>query len=335
MELIVNEIKGKKVLVTGGAGYIGSHACKTLSKAGYLPIAYDNLIYGHRDLVKWGPFEEGDITDSIRLNSVMDKYHPEAVLHFAGYAYVGESVLIPNKYYRNNIVGSLTLLESMLKHRIHRIVFSSTCSTYGSPLSIPISEDHIQNPVNPYGQSKLTIEKMLQDFDTAYDMKSIALRYFNAAGADPDAETGEDHSPETHLIPLVLDAALGIRPHITIHGSNYATPDGTCIRDYIHVTDLAEAHVLALKRLEAGSESCAYNLGNGIGYSVKEIIDVAGQITGRTIPTQTGPRRPGDPDRLISEPRKAINELGWKPQHGDIKVIIDHAWKWHTSRKRK
>ena len=325
----------KRILVTGGAGYIGSHACKALSRAGYLPIAFDNLIYGHRDFVKWGPFEEGDITDSKQLEGVMEKYQPEAVLHFAGFAYVGESVLMPDKYYRNNVVGSLTLLESMIRHRIHRIVFSSTCSTYGDPLSLPIAEDHIQNPVNPYGQNKLTVEKMLRDFDAAYGIKSISLRYFNAAGADPEGETGEDHTPETHLIPLVLDAALGVRPQITIHGSDYATPDGTCTRDYIHVTDLAEAHVLALKKLETDSASGAYNLGNGIGHSVKEVIDVAGQITGKKIPTEIGPRRPGDPDRLISEPRKAMNELGWKPQHGDIKAILDHAWKWHTGRTRK
>jgi UDP-glucose-4-epimerase GalE len=335
LEFIGNKINGKKVLVTGGAGYIGSHACKALSKAGYLPIAFDNLIYGHRDSVKWGPFEEGDITDSKRLDCLIEKYQPEAVLHFAGFAYVGESMLMPEKYFRNNVVGSLTLLESMIKHRIRKIVFSSTCSTYGDPLSLPISEEHIQNPVNPYGQTKLIIEKMLNDFDVAHGIKSISLRYFNAAGADPDGEIGEDHTPETHLVPLVLDAALGIRPQITIHGSDYATPDGTCIRDYIHVTDLAWAHVLALKKLEACSESAAYNLGNGIGYSVKEVIDVVGQITGKKIPSQIGPRRPGDPDRLISEPRKAMNELGWKPQHGDIKVIIDHAWKWHMARTRK
>lgn len=204
-----------QILVTGGAGYIGSHACKALSEAGYLPIAFDNLAYGHRDFVKWGPFEEGDITDSKRLDGVMEKYQPDAVLHFAGFAYVGESVQKPDKYYRNNVVGSLTLLESMIKHRIHKIVFSSTCSTYGDPQSLPISEDHIQTPVNPYGQSKLIVEKMLRDFDTAYGLKSISLRYFNAAGADPEGETGEDHTPETHLIPLVLDAALGIRSPIT------------------------------------------------------------------------------------------------------------------------
>jgi UDP-arabinose 4-epimerase len=325
----------RRVLVTGGAGYIGSHACKALNEAGYLPITFDNLIYGHRDFVKWGPFEEGDICDSTRLGGVMEKYQPEAVFHFAGFAYVGESVLMPDKYYRNNVVGSLTLLESMIKYRINKLVFSSTCSTYGVPLSLPISEKHIQNPVNPYGQSKLTIEKMLRDFDTAYGIKSISLRYFNAAGADPQGETGEDHTPETHLIPLVLDAALGIRPRIIIYGCDYATPDGTCIRDYIHVTDLASAHVLALKKLESDFESSTYNLGNGIGYSVKEVIDVAGQITGKKIPTKIGPRRPGDPERLISESRKVIDELGWKPQHGDIKVILEHAWRWHTSRMRK
>ncbi len=323
------------VLVTGGAGYIGSHTCKALSKAGYLPVAYDNLIYGHRDFVKWGPFEEGDITDSKRLAEVMKKYKPDAVLHFAAFAYVGESIERPDKYYRNNVVGSLTLLEAMKSQGLHKIVFSSSCATYGNPLSLPLAENHIQNPLNPYGQSKLIVEQMLKDFDRAYGIKSIALRYFNAAGADPDCELGEDHCPETHLIPLIIYTALRIRPKITVFGNDYPTPDGTCIRDYIHVTDLAEAHVLALKKLEADPESGAYNLGNGLGYSVKEIIETTEHVIGGKIPTEIGPRRPGDPDRLVSEPRKAIKELGWKPQYGDIKTILHHAWKWHTGRIKK
>jgi len=334
LESVTNTITGKNVLVTGGAGYIGSHACKALRQAGYLPIAFDNLSYGHSDLVQWGPFEEGDINDSKRLDVVMEKYQPAAVLHFAGFTYVGESVIMPEKYYRNNVVGSLTLLEAMTRHRISKMVFSSTCATYGVPLSVPLSEEHTQNPVNPYGQSKLTIEKMLRDFDIAYGIKNISLRYFNAAGADPEGATGEDHTPETHLIPLILDAALGIRPQITIYGSDYATPDGTCIRDYIHVADLAEAHLLALNKLESDSISAAYNLGTGTGCSVQEVIDAAREITGKKIAIETGPRRPGDPDRLVSESRKAMEELGWKPQYGDIKTILRHAWKWHLKRTK-
>jgi UDP-arabinose 4-epimerase len=335
--LISNEphaIPAKTILVTGGAGYIGSHTCKALSMAGYLPIAYDNLVYGHRDFVKWGPFEQGDIADQDRLQEVIRKYGPEAVVHFAAFAYVGESVEEPAKYYRNNVAGSLTLLEAMRSQGLRKIVFSSSCATYGIPLSLPISENHIQHPVNPYGWSKLVVEQMLKDFDRAYGIRSIALRYFNAAGADPDNEIGEDHSPETHIIPLVLDAALDIRPRVTIFGDDYPTPDGTCIRDYIHVTDLAEAHVLALKKLEAGSASSAFNLGTGLGYSVKEVIAAAEHVTGKRIPTMIGPRRPGDPERLVSDPGSAMRELGWQPRYGDITTILRHAWNWHADRTR-
>lgn len=322
----------KMVLVTGGAGYIGSHACKALSRAGYLPVAYDNLIYGHRDFVKWGPFEKGDITNAKRLAEVMEKYKPEAVMHFAAFAYVGESVEKPDKYYRNNVAGTLTLLETMKSNGVHKIVFSSSCATYGNPLTLPIKENHIQSPLNPYGWSKLIVEQMLKDFDRAYGIKNIALRYFNAAGADPDSEIGEDHSPETHLIPLIIDAALGIRPHIMVYGNDYPTPDGTCIRDYIHVADLAEAHVLAMKKLETNHETCAYNLGNGLGHSVKEIIAATELVIGNKIPILIGARRFGDPDRLVSDSSKAEKELGWKPQHVDIMTIIDHAWKWRAGR---
>jgi UDP-arabinose 4-epimerase len=326
--------KQRTVLVTGGAGYIGSHACKALSKSGYFPVAFDNLIYGHRDFVKWGPFEKGDITDAGRLKEVMAQYQPEAVLHFAAFAYVGESVERPDKYYRNNVVGSLTLLETMKSMGIYKIVFSSSCATYGNPISLPITEDHVQNPLNPYGHTKLIVENMLKDFDRAYGIKSIALRYFNAAGADPDQEIGEDHTPETHLIPLIIYTALGIRPVLVVNGNDYPTPDGTCIRDYIHVTDLAEAHVLALKKLDAEPASQAFNLGNGSGYSVKEVIEAAERVMGEKVPLRFGPRRLGDPDRLISEPGRAIQELGWKPQHGDIKTILHHAWKWHVDRTK-
>lgn len=322
----------KTVLVTGGAGYIGSHTCKALKKAGYVPVTYDNLIYGHRDLVKWGKFEEGDILDKERLDAVFQKYRPDAVIHFAAFAYIGESVENPSKYYWNNIVGSLTLLEAMRRYGTAKIVFSSTCATYGYPKSLSISEEHPQNPINPYGQTKLTVERILHDFDTAYGIKNISLRYFNAAGADPEAETGENHYPETHLIPLVLNAASGISEHVTVFGNDYNTPDGTCIRDYIHVSDLANAHVLALKALEDGGDSDCFNLGNGSGYSVMEIIKTTESITKTKIPFNIGQRRTGDPDRLVSDSLKAYEKFGWTPQFGDIGIIIKHAWQWHIKR---
>jgi len=319
------------VLVTGGAGYIGSHACKALARAGYTPVAYDNLVYGHPWAVRWGPLEEGDIADRKRLDAVLEQYRPSAVMHFAAYAYVGESVTDPGKYYRNNVAGTLTLLEAMRDHGVSRLIFSSTCATYGVPLEIPITEAHPQAPINPYGATKWMIERMLADFDTAHGLRSIALRYFNAAGADPDAETGEAHDPETHLIPLVLDAALGRRPEVTVFGDDYDTPDGTCIRDYIHVTDLADAHVLALRALEAGAPSTAYNLGNGQGFSVREVIDRARQVTGRNIPVVIGPRRPGDPPRLVGDATRAMQDLGWQPRYADLDRILETAWAWHQA----
>jgi len=319
----------KTVLVTGGAGYIGSHACKALAAAGYRPVSYDNLVYGHRWAVRWGPLEVGDIGDRARLEEVIAQYRPAAVMHFAGYAYVGESVQDPGKYYRNNAAGTLTLLEAMRDGGIGRLIFSSTCSTYGVPEQIPITEDHPQRPINPYGASKLMIERMLQDFGAAHGLRSVALRYFNAAGADPDGETGESHDPETHLIPLVLDAAAGRRPAITVFGEDYDTPDGTCIRDYIHVTDLADAHVLALQALERGASSTAYNLGNGTGFSVREVIERAERVTGRSIPVEIGPRRDGDPPRLIGDARRIRHELGWTPRYADLDAILATAWRWH------
>ena len=323
-----NDIKNP-VLVTGGAGYIGAHACKALARAGYTPITYDNMVYGHRSAVKWGPLEEGDITDSVRLEAVMRKYNPKAVMHFAAYAYVGESVEKPSKYYHNNVAGTLTLLDSMRSCSIDKIIFSSTCATYGMPEQIPIPEDHLQNPINPYGRSKLMIEWILKDFAAAYDIRYVCLRYFNAAGADPDAEIGESHDPETHLIPLVLDVASGKRAQIEIFGTDYDTPDGTCIRDYIHVTDLANAHVLALEYLISGGDSDVFNLGNGSGFSVREVIAAALKITDCDIPYQESDRRPGDPPVLIGSSEKIRKNLGWSPAYYDLDAIIETAWRWH------
>jgi UDP-glucose-4-epimerase GalE len=317
------------ILVTGGAGYIGAHACQALAEAGYTPVTYDNLVYGHPEAVKWGPLEEGDISDQHRLEAVLRKYNPTAVMHFAAFAYVGESVDDPAKYYRNNTAGTLSLLESMRNCNIDKIIFSSTCATYGMPDQIPITEDHPQNPINPYGRSKLMIEWILQDFATAYELEFISLRYFNAAGADPDAEIGEDHNPETHLIPLVLDTALGKRNRLEIYGTDYDTPDGTCIRDYIHVSDLADAHLLALEYLNDGGPSDIFNLGNGNGFSVREVIATARQITGRNIPCLESDRRPGDPSVLIGSSDKIRITLGWSPVFNSLDAIIETAWRWH------
>jgi len=319
----------KSVLVTGGAGYIGAHACQTLAGAGYTPITYDNLVYGHPQSVKWGPLVEGDIGDHRRLETVLKRYKPIAVMHFAAYAYVGESVANPAKYYRNNVAGTLTLLESMRNCGIHNIIFSSTCATYGMPEQIPIGEDHPQNPINPYGRSKLIIEWILQDFATAYDFRFVSLRYFNAAGADPNADIGEDHNPETHLIPLILDVALDRRNELKIFGTDYDTPDGTCIRDYIHVCDLADAHLLALEYLRDGGQSNVFNLGNGNGFSVKEVLAAASEITGHKISCIESERRPGDPPVLIGSSDKIRKTLGWDPRHDTLEKIIETAWGWH------
>ena len=317
------------ILVTGGAGYIGSHACKALAKAGYLPVTYDNLVYGHRWAVKWGPLEEGDIADRLRLESVVKKYRPFAVMHFAAYAYVGESVEDPSKYYHNNVLGTMTLLEAMRSCAIDKIIFSSTCATYGVPERIPIPEEHPQNPINPYGRTKLMIEWILEDFAPSYDLKYVSLRYFNAAGADPDAEIGEEHNPETHLIPLVLDTALGKRDHIKIYGADYDTPDGTCIRDYIHVTDLADAHLLALEYLLNGGKNESFNIGNGNGFSVREVISTAMKVTGCDIPYMKSERREGDPPILISSSDKIQIKMGWKPVFYSLDSIVETAWRWH------
>lgn len=320
------------VLVTGGAGYIGSHTCKALAAAGYRPVVYDNLVHGHDWAVRWGPFEHGDILDRPRLDAVIRRHAPKAAIHFAAFAYVGESVGDPGKYYRNNVAGTLTLLEAMRDHGVGRIVFSSSCAVYGVPDRLPIVEDLPKRPINPYGMSKLMVEHMLHDFRAAHGLAWVALRYFNAAGADPAGEIGEVHDPETHLIPLALDAAAGRRDALTIFGGDYDTPDSTCVRDYIHVTDLADAHVRALQALERGLPPRAFNLGNGKGFSVLDIVETVHRVTGRAVPYTIGPRRAGDPATLVSDPREAASALGWQPTIPDLDEIVRTAWAWHRSR---
>lgn len=325
------------ILVTGGAGYIGSHAVLALQAAGYQVVVLDNLVYGHQDLVDQVlkvELVQGDTNDRALLDQLFSSRKFEAVMHFAAYAYVGESVTQPDKYYRNNVLGTLTLLEAMVAHGIKQFVFSSTCATYGVPQQVPIPEDHPQNPINPYGASKLMVERILADFDVAYGLKSVIFRYFNAAGADPEGRLGEDHNPETHLIPLVLMTALGKRESISILGDDYPTPDGSCVRDYIHVTDLAAAHVLGLEYLRKGGSSDRFNLGNGNGFSVKEVIEVARQVTGQPIPSVVEARRAGDPPALVGGSDRARQILGWDPQYADIEAILRHAWAWHQQRHR-
>jgi len=321
------------VLVTGGAGYIGSHCCKELSVQGFNPIIIDNLIYGYRENVKWGEFLYGDIGDIDLLNKCFQENEITAVIHFAAFAYVGESVTDPMKYYENNVRSTINLLQSMIKNNIQFIIFSSSCSTYGVPENIPIEETHSQNPINPYGRTKYIIEQMLKDYARAYDLKFLSLRYFNAAGADPEGEIGENHVPETHLIPLVLDVALGKRETIHVFGTDYPTHDGTCIRDYIHVTDLSKAHIAALKYLLNGGRSGVYNLGNGSGYSVLEVIKTVEKVTGRQIPVINAPRRNGDPPILIASNKKASKELAWAPEIPELDEIVRTAWEWHKKIK--
>jgi UDP-glucose-4-epimerase GalE len=317
------------VLVTGGAGYVGSHACKALARNGYFPVTVDNLVYGHEWAVRWGPLFKGDITDGSLLKRIFNTHKPEAVLHFAAYAYVGESVQSPDKYYRNNVAGTLGLLDVMQAHDCRNLVFSSTCATYGVPHQLPIREDHPQQPINPYGRSKLMIEQILGDYDRAYDLRHAVLRYFNAAGADLDGEIGEDHEPETHLIPLTIQAALGQRESISIFGTDYPTPDGTAIRDYIHVTDLADVHVLALEHLIAGQGSLSLNVGTGRGHSVRQVIDMVEKTSGCEVPVEAAARREGDPPELVADPDEAYRVLGWRAKHSDLHTIIDSAVKWH------
>jgi UDP-arabinose 4-epimerase len=321
------------VLVTGGAGYIGSHACKALAQAGYLPVTLDNLVCGHREAVRWGPFVRGDVGDRALVQRVFREHKIAAVMHFAGYGYVGESMRAPGKYFDNNVCNSAALLDSMHAEGVHRIVFSSTCATYGVPQRIPIDETHVQQPVNPYGESKLFVERMLEWYRSAHGLRYAALRYFNAAGADPDGEIGEDHNPETHVIPLLIEAALGRRTQFSILGTDYATRDGTAIRDYVHVTDLAEAHVLALRRLETCADGLRLNLGTGTGHSVQKMIRMVEAVTGRPVPVKTAPRRLGDPPELVADSARARELLGWMPRLSDLQTIISTACRWHASRE--
>ena len=318
------------ILVTGGAGYIGSHACKALAANGFQPVVYDSLVRGHRSLVKWGDLVVGDLHDAETLAGVFRRYQPAGVLHFAAFAYVGESVAHPQKYFHNNVGGSLQLLRVLLEHGAPPIVFSSSCATYGIPRSLPITETSEQDPTNPYGLTKLIVEKILRAYSEAYGLRAMILRYFNACGADPAGEIGELHDPEPHLIPRALEAAAGNLEALEIFGTDYPTRDGTCIRDYIHVSDLAEAHVAALRLLLAGSETRALNLGIGTGFTVREVIRAAERVTGRTVTVQESPRRPGDPPELVANSSLAATVLGVRPRFTNIEEMIQTAWAWHN-----
>ena len=318
------------ILVTGGAGYIGSHTAKRLAQAGHAPVVLDNLTHGHEWAVKWGPFERGDLADRAAVETVLRRHRVAAVVHFAASTYVGESMGDPGKYFRNNVVNSLNLLEAMQAAGVAAIVFSSSCATYGVPRALPIDETHPQVPVSPYGESKLIVERMLHWFGEAHGLRHAALRYFNAAGADPDGELGEVHDPETHLLPLVIEAALGRRPPVGVFGRDYPTPDGTAIRDYVHVTDLADAHLAAVEYLEGGGASTAVNLGTGRGHSVREVIETIERVSGRPVPSHDAPRRPGDPPSLVADPRRAAGVLRWTPRFPDLQTIAEDAWRWHA-----
>lgn len=319
------------VVVTGGAGYIGSHACKALVSAGFVPVTFDNLVTGWEDAVKFGPFEKGDLLDRVRLDEVFAKYEPVAVMHFAALSQVGESMKEPGKYWLNNVQGSLNLIEATVDAGVRNFVFSSTCATYGDHDNVTLDEQVEQLPINAYGASKRAIEDMLRDFEAAFGLHSVVFRYFNVAGADPDAEVGEFHQPETHLIPLMLDAIDGKRDALTIFGTDYDTPDGTCIRDYVHVCDLADAHVLGLKRLLEGKGSRVFNLGTGTGFSVREVIDHSRAVTNRAVPYIEGARRAGDCTKLVSGSTRAEKELGWEPKRSKMDLMIADAWRWHQT----
>lgn len=317
------------ILIVGGAGYIGSHVNKVLNERGYETIILDNLSYGHEESVKWGTLCKCDLANINEVDAIFTKYDINAVMHFSSFIDVGESVRNPEKYYNNNVVNTMNLLNVMLKHDVKKFIFSSTCATYGIPQKIPLTENHPQNPINPYGWTKLMVERILKDYDTAYGLKSVILRYFNASGADESGIIGEWHNPETHLIPLILDAAMGKREDIKIFGTDYDTPDGTCIRDYIHVTDLADAHILSLEYLNKNNQSNQFNLGNGQGFSVREVIESVKRVTGRNFNVTQTQRREGDPAILIGSSKKAKDTLGWDPQYVNIDKIIETAWNWH------
>ena len=318
----------KKVLVTGGAGYIGSHTVRALRAQGYDPVVFDNLSRGHREAVLDAPIIEGELLEPQTIRAALSGGDFQAVVHFAALTYVGESVSHPSAYYRNNVVGTLNLLDAMREEGVKALIFSSTAAVYGDPQKIPMDEDHPKSPVNPYGQSKLMVERMLADFDTAFGLQYVALRYFNAAGCSLDALIGEDHDPETHLVPRVLQAAAGEIPNVTILGTDYDTPDGTCVRDFIHVEDLAAAHICALRHLLDGGKSLALNLGTSAGNSVREVIDCVGRVTGRKVPVEEGPRRAGDPPFLVADASRAQQSLGWQPQHTELEAIVASSWRW-------
>ena len=319
------------VLVTGGAGYIGSHACKALKAAGYTPVTYDNLATGWQEAVKFGPFERGDLLDRARLDTVFRQYRPVAVMHFAALSLVGESMRDPGLYWRNNVSGSLTLIEAAVAAECLDFVFSSTCATYGDQDNVVLDETSAQQPINPYGASKRAIEEMLEGFGAAHGLRHVIFRYFNVAGADPDGTVGEFHRPETHLVPLLLDAIDGKRDALTIFGTDYDTPDGTCIRDYVHVCDLVDAHVLGLEWLRAGKGSRVFNLGTGTGFSVRDVLTQSKVVTNREVPFREGPRRPGDCAKLVSGSRRAQEELGWRPDRSTMRQMIGDAWRWHQT----
>jgi UDP-glucose-4-epimerase GalE len=320
----------RAVLVTGGAGYIGSHAAKTLAGAGYRVVVFDNFAAGHRASVRWGELVTGDIADSGCVFDALKRHRIDAVMHFAAFLDVGESVRAPEKYYRNNVVGALGVLEAMVAASVKYFVFSSTCATYGEPIETPIAETHPQQPINSYGESKLAVERALPHFERAHGLRSVVLRYFNAAGADPDAEIGEDHFPEIHIIPRAIEAATG-GPGLQVFGDDYPTPDGTCLRDYVHVTDLADAHVRALEALIETGRSSAYNLGTGRPHSVMDVIHAVEKVTGRTVPWTLAPRRAGDPAVLYAAPHKAQSELRWTPRFAGLDAIVETAWNWHRT----
>ena len=320
------------ILIVGGAGFIGSHTAKLVAAAGHKPVVFDNLCSGHRWALRWGVFEEGDLADRDAIERVFERHNIDAVIDFAAHIEVGESVRNPRKYFRNNLVNTMNLLDVMVDRGIQRIVFSSTAAVYGDPLTVPIAEDHRLLPLSPYGESKLFVERTLHWYGEAYGLRWGVLRYFNAAGADPGGEIGEDHAPESHLIPLAIKAALGQRGELQIFGTDYPTPDGTAVRDYIHVADLAEAHLLALDHLAAGKASFAANVGTGAGHSVREVIAAVERVSGRTVPHREAARRPGDAPSLVADPSRARELLNFRPRYPDLSTIVEHAWKWHASR---